>query len=172
MATLTYTLLPLAPLMMWLLLVAWSPSRMEGEPLLTVPIPLLARAKMVALPFVAGLVVMVALSIVAATQWLSALLLLAAFAFALSTPINYTLTSVGICSGRGHFRRWTEFAGVRRAPSGAILQGGPRSSSYPIFLSGNRDDDEFLLTLKNLILDSYKGTDRTRNLLQATRKRD
>ncbi len=159
MATLTYTLLPLLPLVIWLLSAAWSPSRMEGDTLLTVPIPVLARLKMLALPFTAGILVFVVIAIAIRAHWLSLPILMLAVVLVLSIPINYTLTTVGICSGRGRFRRWTEFAGVRRSATGAILQGGPRSSSYPIFLSGNRDDDEFLLTLKNLILDSYKGTD-------------
>ncbi len=158
MVTLTYILLPLVPLLLWLARLAWSPSRIEGERLLQVPIPLLARAKMVALPFTAGVMIIIAEALIIDARWISVLLLLVAFVIVLGLPINYTLTTVGICSGRGRFRRWTEFAGVRRYATGAILQGGPRSSSYPIFLSGNRDDDEFVLTLKNLILDSYKGT--------------
>lgn len=166
MAALTYTLLPLVPLLIWLLTVALSPTRIEGDVLLKVPIPVLARVKMVALPFTAGVVLIAVIALTTNAHWLSVFMLLGTFAVVLCIPINYTLTTAGIRSGKGRFRRWSEFAGVRRFAAGAILQGGPRSSSYPIFLSGHREDDELILTLKNLILDSYKGTVVSRDRLR------
>lgn len=166
MATIAITILPLVPLAVWYLLVRWSPAKTEGEQLLIVPIPVLARAKMVTLPFILGVSAIAITAIVADARWGSVGLLLVLTVVLLAIPANYTLTTVGIRNGRGPFRRWTEFAGVRRSPSGCVLVGGQRATSYPIFLSGNREDDDFVVTLKNLVLDSYKGKATERDRLR------
>ena len=90
-------------------------------------------------------------------EWWLRPLYLGVFLLILAIPVSYTLTTVGIRAGKGVFRRWTEFAGVRRSPSGAVLQGAQRARSYPIFVSGRREDDDFGLTLKHLMQDSYQG---------------
>lgn len=166
MAAIAFTILPIIPLAAWFLLVGWSSNKPEGEVLLRVPVPLLARVKMLAMPFVLGLAVLVTGVVMREVPWWLMILSLAIYAAVLSIPISYTLTTIGICTGKGGFRRWTEFAGVRRSPSGAILQGGPRATSYPIFLSGNREDDDFVLTLKNLVRDSYQGKATERDRLR------
>src|SRR5699024_2419088 len=153
MAAFAFTILPFFPLAAWFLLVGWSPNKTEGEVLLTVPVPLLARMKMLALPMVLGLVVLIVGGVMGQIPWTLMLILVAIYAVVISIPVSYTLTLVGIRTGKGVFRRWTEFAGVRRSPSGAVLQGGQRASSYPIFLSGSREDDEFVRTLKVLVRD-------------------
>lgn len=163
MATFAFTILPFIPLAAWILLVGWSPNSTEGEVLEKVPVPLLARLKMLGIPLFLGMVVLiVGLIMDRVTLWV-AFALLPIYLIVVSIPVSYTLTTAGIRTGKGAFRRWTEFAGVRRSPSGAILQGGQRASSYPIFLSGNREDDEFVHTLKNLVRDSYKGKTLVRN---------
>lgn len=157
MATIAIALLPLVPLAIWGLLTGWTPSQTEGESLMVFHISLLARVKMIATPMVFGLVVILVTAVVGNATWLGLAALGVVFMVLISIPISYHLTTAGIRVGKGQFRRWTEFAGLRRSPSGVTLVGGPRAASYPIFLSGDRGDDEFVLTLKNLILDSYKG---------------
>lgn len=167
MATFAFIILPFIPLIVWVLLVGWSANSTEGDVLLRVPATLLARMKMLWIPIAFGLVVLSVGAFYGESSWWTAGTYTAVWLVMLSIPISYTLTTVGIRTGRGRFRRWTEFAGVRRSASGALLQGGPRSSSYSIFLSGNREDDEFVLTLKNLIQDSYKGRDTVRDRMRS-----
>lgn len=164
MSTFVLTCLPLLPLVAWLLTIGFSPASTEGDPLYSVPLPLLARLKMFALPFVMGVIVFVLLALLADVGWISSLILLVAVTVVVAVPVSYQLTTRGIRTGRGPFRRWTEFAGVRRSRRGALLVGSQRSPNYPIYLSGSREDDEFVHTLKNLILESYKGkaTERSR----------
>lgn len=169
MPTFVFTWLPLLPLVGWLLTMGFSPASTEGEPLFSVPLPLLARMKMFALPFLLGLGILVLLAFFADTGWVSLVLLVGAFAVVLCVPVSYKLTSRGIRTGRGPFRRWTEFAGVRRSRRGALLVGSQRTPNYPIYLSGSRGDDEFVHTLKNLILQSYKGKSTDRSRLQRDR---
>lgn len=157
MATLAFTILPAVPLIAWLLMVGWSPNTTEGEVLLRVPVPVLARLKMLWLPFATSALLMIACVAFGRVEWWLSPLYLGVFLLILAIPVSYTLTTVGIRAGKGVFRRWTEFAGVRRSPSGAVLQGAQRARSYPIFLSGSREDDDFVLTLKHLMQDSYKG---------------
>lgn len=157
MAAIAFAILPLVPLAIWFLLVGWSPNNTEGTLLQTVPVPLLARLKMLALPLATGLVVLITSLIMGRLPWWMTGVHLLMYAVVISIPISYTLTSTGIRTGKGVFRRWTEFAGVRRSPNGVTLQGGQRAASYPIFLSGSREDDEFVHTLRILVRDSYKG---------------
>lgn len=72
-------------------------------------------------------------------------------------PQSYILTTQGIRTGNGNFRRWTEFAGVHRSAAGATLQTIRRGPGMPIWLSGSREDDEFVYVLRTLVRDSYKG---------------
>jgi hypothetical protein len=111
----------------------------------------------------------VLLALIRDPGWLSVALLAAAYGLVIAVPMSYKLTSQGIRTGRGPFRRWTEFAGVRRSRRGALLVGSQRAPNYPIYLSGSREDDEFVYTLKNLILESYKGKAIDRNRLQRDR---
>lgn len=161
MLTFAFTILAAFPLLVWTFLVGWSPDRTEGKELLSVPLPLLSRLKMLGTSWALSMVVAIVGGIVDAIPWWITLVVIFIYAALLAMPVSYTLTTMGIRTGHGVFRRWTEFAGVRRSPSGVTLQGGPRSSSYPIFLSGSREDDQFVHTLRTLVRDSYKG--KTRN---------
>lgn len=167
MTVFAFTILPFIPLGAWFLLVGWSPDTTEGEVLLEVPVPLLARLKMLSLPLVLGAIVLVTGIIMGKISWWLVPVLAVIYAVVISIPVSYMLTPAGIRIGKGVFRRWTEFAGVRRSPNGATLQGGQRASSYPIFLSGNREDDDFVHTLKILVRDSYKGKSVVRETLQS-----
>lgn len=166
MATFAFTLLPFVPVIAWILMFAWSPVETEGDPLLTVPVPVLARVKMLAVPFVTGLVALIMGAVLGHTHWWLVFLLLGITLVLIAVPTNYRLTTIGIRTGKGPFRRWTEFATVRRSPIGATLVGSQRASSYPIYLSGNREDDEFVLILRNLVRDSYQGRSTERKRLR------
>lgn len=81
----------------------------------------------------------------------------AIFAFLIALPMHYTLTSQGIRAGRTPFRRWTEFGGVARRLGGVRLQGVAGARPLTVWLSGGRDDDDFVLLLRQLVRGSYKG---------------
>lgn len=172
MAAIAITLLPLVPLAIWGLLTGWTPSKTEGEKLIVVPISLLARVKMIATPMVVGLIVIALTAIFADAIFMSIVLLGIVFVVLVFIPISYTLTTAGIRVGKGQFRRWTEFAGVRRSTYGVTLVSGTRTPNYPIFLSGDRGDDDFVHTLKNLILDSYKGKATVRDRIRSEQPQD
>lgn len=72
-------------------------------------------------------------------------------------PMRYTLTSRGIRAGWTPFRRWTEFGGVSRRRGGVRLQGVAGARPQTVWLSGGRDDDDFVLLLRQLVRGSYKG---------------
>lgn len=172
MAVFAFTILPFIPLAAWFFLVGWSPNTTEGEVLLNVPVPLLARLKMLSLPLILGLMVLIVGIAMGDIHWWLGLILVVIYSIVVSIPVSYTLTTAGIRTGKGIFRRWTEFAGVRRSPNGAMLQGGQRASSYPIFLSGGREDDEFVHTLRILVRDSYKGKSVMRDAIRTHSKGD
>jgi hypothetical protein len=75
----------------------------------------------------------------------------------LTLPITYLLTSRGIRAGWTPFRRWTEFGGVVRRPGGVRLQGVAGARPLDVWLSGDTDDDNFVLLLRQLVRGSYKG---------------
>lgn len=157
MSVIVMTTLPFLPLAAWMLLIGWSANTTEGEELMQVPVPLLARLKMLSATYIISLVFLMIGVFSGHMRWWVFPVLLMIYILMLAIPTRYTLTTAGIRIGRGRFRRWTEFAGVRRSPYGAVLVGGQRLGSYPIYLSGGREDDDFVLTLKNLVRDSYKG---------------
>lgn len=157
MSVIVMTILPFLPLAAWVLLVGWSANKTEGEELLRFPVPLLARLKMLSTAYIAGFIFLMVSVFSGKVSWWVLPILLALYVVLLAIPTCYTLTTAGIRTGKGRFRRWTEFAGVRRSPFGAMLVGGQKQANYPIFLSGGREDDDFVLTLKNLVRNSYKG---------------
>jgi hypothetical protein len=75
----------------------------------------------------------------------------------LALPVRYTMTSRGIRAAWTPFRRWTEFGGVARRHGGVRLQGVAGARPLTIWLSGGRDDDDFVLLLRQLVRGSYKG---------------
>lgn len=157
MTTIVSTILADLPLVIWSVVFLWSPTKTEGDELLRLEVSLLGRLKMLALPLIVGAIVLVISSIWIGFSWWMPIAWIAVYGAILLIPQSYILTSAGIRLGKGPFRRWTEFSGVRRSSSGAMLQGGPKSRSYPIFLGGHREDDDFVLLLRNLVRDSYKG---------------
>jgi hypothetical protein len=85
------------------------------------------------------------------------LLVMALLALMLALPVRYTMTSRGIRAAWTPFRRWTEFGGVSRRRGGVRLQGVAGARPLTVWLSGGRDDDEFVLLLRQLVRGSYKG---------------
>jgi hypothetical protein len=103
--------------------------------------------------FLASLVLLALGKISLLTLLLSTALLL----LLLGLPVRYTMTSRGIRAAWTPFRRWTEFGGVARRRGGVRLQGVAGARPLTIWLSGGRDDDEFVLLLRQLVRGSYKG---------------
>lgn len=130
----------------------------EGEILQVVPLPLLARMRMhsvfVAIPIIAG----VTLAILNVLPWIWVVIPVVSAAVLVALPMRYTLTSNGISRTFGRFRRWTEFGRVNRAPGGARLLPVSGTRGMRIWLSDSRGDDEFLLAIRSLIRNAYKGT--------------
>lgn len=109
-------------------------------------------------PHVAALCLVAILS--ALLGWVNPIVALLAMAMAVGVifmPVRYTVTTTGIRSGGTPFRRWTEFGGVARRAGGVRLQGVAGARPQTIWLSGGRDDDEFVLLLRQLVRGSYKG---------------
>lgn len=79
------------------------------------------------------------------------------FALMIAAPMTYTLTTDGIMAGRTPMRRWTEFGGVARQRGGVRLQSVAGAPAMTVWLSGNRDDDETVLLLRQLVRGAYKG---------------
>ncbi|HWV22814.1 MAG TPA: hypothetical protein VNZ58_01370, partial [Thermomicrobiales bacterium] len=115
-------LVPLTILISWLRMIGVGSRQMDGTVIGTMPIPLLARIYMHAVPAGIALLAAFVATVTGALPWwilaaaaVSAILLI-------SLPLGYTLTDKGIRRTFGRFRRWTEFAGVERAPGGARLK--------------------------------------------------
>jgi hypothetical protein len=109
-------------------------------------------------PHVAALCVLAVMT--AVLGWVNPIVALLAMAIAASVifmPVQYVVTTTGIRSGGTPFRRWTEFGGVARRSGGVRLQGVAGARPQTIWLSGGRDDDEFVLLLRQLVRGSYKG---------------
>jgi hypothetical protein len=154
----------LIPLMLlpWLRIARPGGDALDGRIVFRSPVPLLARMRMHAVPAAIVLLAAVALDAFGDLPWWGVLLALASVVALVAYPFDYTLTTLGIQMGRTRFRRWTEFAGVSRAPGGARLQGVAGVRDRRIWLSGSRGDDEFLALLRRMIRNAYKG----QNVLQ------
>jgi hypothetical protein len=137
----------------------WVPwgERASGNLIRRESLPLLGRLRMHG-PAAAVLVVASIVALI--LGWISplvALMVVALLALLLALPVRYTLTSRGIRAGWTPFRRWTEFGGVARRPGGVRLQGVAGARPLTVWLSGDRDDDEFVLLLRQLVRGSYQG---------------
>lgn len=141
----------------WARLVRPGLNRLHGTSLLVVTLPLLARIRMHAIPFVLTTGLTGVFILRGDLPWWSIVAPVASSALMVAIPIRYTLTSLGIRLGWTSFHRWTEFAGVRRAPGGARLVGVQRAYGRQIWLSGSRGDDEFLHYLRQSIRNAYQG---------------
>jgi hypothetical protein len=137
----------------------WVPGgeRASGNLVRRVPLSVLGRLRMHG----PAMIVMFIASVVAlAMGWISPLVVLVItglLALLLALPISYTVTSRGIRAGWTPFRRWTEFGGVARRRGGVRLQGVAGARPQTVWLSGGRDDDDFVLLLRQLVRGSYKG---------------
>jgi hypothetical protein len=146
----------------WLRIARPGGRAISGRVIHTHPVPLLARMRMHLVPAVIVLLGAVGLVVFRDLPWWGIAVALASVVVLVATPIQYTLTTIGIRLGMTRFRRWTEFAGVSRAPGGARLQGAAGARDRRIWLSGSRGDDEFLALLRRMIRNAYKG----QNVLQ------
>lgn len=157
MSDFLFLIVPLLILWSWLLPIGFSSRRIEGSIIRTMPIPALSRIKRHAIPnaVTLGAAVVLAVSDLASPWWM--LPAVASAVGLVAMPQAYVLTTRGIKTGHGNFRRWTEFAGVHRSAAGATLQTIRRGPGVPIWLSGSREDDEFVYLLRTLVRDSYKG---------------
>lgn len=121
------------------------------------PLSILARLRMHG---PAALAVWVAAVVALILGWIGPYTVLAVtglLALLFALPVTYTLTSQGIRAGWTPFRRWTEFGGVVRRPGGVRLQGVAGASPLTVWLPGGREDDDFVLLLRQLVRGSYKG---------------
>jgi hypothetical protein len=157
MATLLSLLLPLSIVFSWLRLIGVGSHRLEGGPIGVMPIPLLARLYMHAMPIVISLITATLLAALDIISWLWIPVTIISGVLLVSVPLRYTLSATGIRRSFGGFRRWTEFAGVERAPGGARLKPLPNTHRAHIWLSGSRGDDDFLQLMRVLIRNAYKG---------------
>ncbi|MBA2248213.1 MAG: hypothetical protein H0W23_08795 [Chloroflexia bacterium] len=153
-------ILPVLIVLTWARWVRPGQSRLEGSRVATVPIPILARARMHLAAGALTAAVAVTLASVDAASWWILAVPAVSYILQVLVPIHYTLTDIGLRLGWTGFHRWTEFAAVRRAPGGARLIGVQRGRGMHVWLSGSRGDDEFIHFLKQMIRDAYKG-DRT-----------
>lgn len=136
----------------------WTPwgARPSGVVVLRQPLSLYGRLRMHGLP--AALLLGAALLALFAglvDAW-AVLAVAALLALVLAAPMRYTLTAQGIQAGQTSFRRWTEFGGVARRPGGVRLQGVAGARPLTVWLSGGREDDDFVLLLRQLVRGSYK----------------
>ncbi len=120
-------------------------------------VPLLARVRMHLAPAIVVLLGAVALVVFGDLPWWGVVIAIASQVALVACPVSYVLTELGIRMGWTRFRRWTEFAGVSRAPGGVRLQGVAGARDRRIWLSRSRGDDEFVALLRRMIKDAYKG---------------
>jgi hypothetical protein len=121
------------------------------------PLPLLAKIRMHSIPSATSLVIAIGLAATGNLPWWLVGLPVISTVLLLAIPVQYTMTDVGIRLGWTEFRRWTEFAGVRRARFGARLLGVGNGRGMAIWLSGSRGDDEFIHFLRQTLKNAYKG---------------
>lgn len=146
----------------WLRIARPGNLSIDGATIHDARIPLLARLRMHAVTGSVVLLGSIAMELWWDLPWWGSLVALVSTVALVSLPARYTLTTIGMRSGWTPFRRWTEFAGVSRAPGGARLQGAAGTRDQRIWLSGSREDDEFLALLRRMIRNAYKG----RNVLR------
>lgn len=129
----------------------------EGNRLRIASLPLLAKIRMHVVPSAAALTLSAIAAVAGAINPWIIMIPVVSTVMLLVIPVQYTITDQGIRLGWTRFRRWTEFAGVRRTRFGARLLGVNRTRGINIWLSGSRDDDEFLHFLRQTQKSAYKG---------------
>lgn len=151
-------LVPLAALLLLVLRVFQPWSRPPAGPVIHhEPLSLLGRLRMFGPPAVALLAATVVGWWVGPVSPVALIVVTVGLVLLLATPVRYTLTPHGIALGRTPLRRWTEFAGVARQRWGVRLQGVGGNRGMAVWLSGGRDDDAFVLLLRQLVRGSYQG---------------
>ncbi len=150
-------LLPLVIALTWARLIRPGFNALQGTPIRIVSLPLLARMRMHAVSALLALVLAAWFAIRGDVPLWTFLVPLLSNVLLVAIPVRYTLTDRGIRLGWTSFHRWTEFAGVRRAPGGARLVGVNRKMGLQIWLSGSREDDEFLQFLRQTVRNAYQG---------------
>jgi hypothetical protein len=155
------TVLAIFIVISWLRVGRPSRRSVSGAVVLHAGMPLLARIRMHLVPCTVVLSVSLLLLTFSDLPWWGPLAAIGSNLGLVALPTRYTLTTSGIRVGWTPFRRWTEFAGVARAPGGARLQGVAGSRDKRVWLSGSRGDDEFLQMLRRMIRTAYQG----RNIL-------
>jgi hypothetical protein len=161
-------LLSILILVSWLRVARPGNMRISGDVIHDARMPLLARLRMHAVPGGLALLAAIVFWLRWDLPWWGAIAALVSTVALVAMPIRYTLTTLGIRSGWTPFRRWTEFAGVSRAPGGARLQGVAGVRDKRIWLSGSLGDDEFVALLRQMIKGAYKGTNVLREFPPAT----
>lgn len=163
-----FLIIPLLLAWSWILPIGYANTRVEGTVIQVRVIPILARIKRHGLPhgIVAATTLGLMITDLASAWWLLATAV--SFVAIVAMPQAYVVTTSGIRTGRGNFRRWTEFAGVYRSKAGARLQTISRKPDVPIWLSGDLGDDEFVHLLRTCVRDSYKGKLSSMPLTQQT----
>jgi hypothetical protein len=141
----------------WLRIARPGETRLVGRVIHDARMPLLARMRMHAVMGTIVLLGSVALQVMWDLPSVGPLVALVSTVALVAAPARYTLTTLGIRAGWTPFRRWTEFAGVSRAPGGARLQGVAGVRGVRVWLSGSRGDDEFVALLRRMIRQAYKG---------------
>nr|MDQ3044160.1 hypothetical protein [Chloroflexota bacterium] len=137
----------------------WLRAPRTSDDVEVVPIPLLARLRLHAgVLWVEAFLMILGLALGWLT-WLSVVALVVIFTLLLAMPARYRLSDEGIALGRTRLRRWTEFGGLSRRRGGARLQGVAGSPSMTVWLSGSREDDDFVLRLRRRIKRAYQGRD-------------
>ncbi len=155
------TVLAIFIVISWLRVGRPSRRSISGAVVLHAGMPLLARIRMHLVPCTVVLSVSLLLLTFSDLPWWGPFAAIGSNLGLVALPTRYTLTTSGIRTGWTPFRRWTEFAGVARAPGGARLQGVAGSRDKRVWLSGSRGDDEFLQMLRRMIRTAYQG----RNIL-------
>lgn len=165
-----FLIIPLLLAGAWLLMLVPTNRHTEGAVIVVRPIPALARMKRHAVPhaLVAAVTSALAVTGMASAWWLAGTI--GSFLAVSAIPQQYIVTTRGIWTGRGGFRRWTEFAGVYRSAAGVTLQTIGRHPNVPIWLARDRGDDEFVHLLRTLVRDSYKGKLATLPVVQAAER--
>ncbi len=137
----------------------WTPwgEPAVGQLVRRVPLSLLGRLRMHGPPALTLLALSIVSLILGLVGPQTVLIVAGLLVLLLVAPMVYTVTSRGIRPGRTPFRRWTEFGGVARRPGGVRLQGVAGARPQTVWLSGGRDDDEFVLLLRQMVRGSYKG---------------
>jgi hypothetical protein len=137
----------------------WVPwgERASGKLVGRETLSVLGRLRMHGPTVLLVFVLTVALLVLGKIGALTLLLVTVLLALLFVLPVRYTMTSQGIRAAWTPFRRWTEFGGVARRRGGVRLQGVAGARPLTVSLSGGRDDDEFVLLLRQLVRGSYKG---------------